>query len=134
MFDYCGTVYLHGNKRILYQTQLVSKCRLLLGTHLQGHGIPCMYFIICDVLDAKFSFMQTDFFPVLFCIARTAGWLAHWREQVNDPIPIFRPKQVSEETVRQYVPLANRGAAQPGETTKKELLDKQSARKNLGRK
>ena len=23
----------------------------------------------------------TDFFPVLFCMARTAGWLAHWYEQ-----------------------------------------------------
>ncbi|KAH9265796.1 hypothetical protein BASA83_010928 [Batrachochytrium salamandrivorans] len=36
----------------------------------------------------------TDFFPVLFCIARTAGWLAHWREQLQDNIPIFRPQQI----------------------------------------
>ncbi|KAL5034734.1 citrate (Si)-synthase [Batrachochytrium dendrobatidis JEL423] len=36
----------------------------------------------------------TDFFPVLFCIARTAGWLAHWREQLHDRVPIFRPQQV----------------------------------------
>jgi citrate synthase len=73
----------------------------------------------------------TDFFPVLFCIARTAGWLAHWREQVNDPIPIFRPKQVSEETRREYVPIHERGG-EPGTETTKGLLDKQSARKNLG--
>ncbi|KAI8839255.1 citrate synthase-like protein [Chytridium lagenaria] len=35
----------------------------------------------------------TDFFPVLFAIARTAGWLAHWREQLHERIPIFRPAQ-----------------------------------------
>jgi citrate synthase len=36
----------------------------------------------------------TDFFPVLFCIARTTGWLAHWREQLLEKSPIVRPLQV----------------------------------------
>ncbi|KAJ3199448.1 hypothetical protein HK099_003171, partial [Clydaea vesicula] len=51
----------------------------------------------------------TDFFPVLFAIARTSGWLAHWLEQLKNPIPIFRPGQVYEGfSPRQYIPLENR--------------------------
>ena len=37
----------------------------------------------------------TDMFPVLFCIPRAAGWLAHWIELLDDPdTKIFRPRQV----------------------------------------
>ena len=51
----------------------------------------------------------TDMFPVLFCIARTVGWLAHWREQLHDKIPIFRPQQVYQGSEhRPYVPIYQR--------------------------
>jgi len=37
----------------------------------------------------------TDMFPVLFCIPRAAGWLAHWVELLDDPAThIYRPRQV----------------------------------------
>lgn len=37
----------------------------------------------------------TDFFPVLFVIPRLVGWLAHWREAMQEPAPkIWRPRQV----------------------------------------
>lgn len=37
----------------------------------------------------------TDMFPVLFCIPRAAGWLAHWIELLDDPAThIYRPRQV----------------------------------------
>ena len=37
----------------------------------------------------------TDFFTVLFAIPRTAGWLAHWAEFLDDPENnILRPRQV----------------------------------------
>ncbi|GAB5371777.1 hypothetical protein AAMO2058_001609000 [Amorphochlora amoebiformis] len=37
----------------------------------------------------------TDFFPVLFTIPRTAGWLAHWNEFLDDPENVIvRPRQV----------------------------------------
>jgi citrate synthase len=33
-------------------------------------------------------------FPVLFCIPRMAGWLAHWIEALDDPeLKIVRPRQ-----------------------------------------
>ena len=36
-----------------------------------------------------------DFFPVLFAIGRTSGWLAQWQEMLDDPAAaIARPRQV----------------------------------------
>ena len=36
-----------------------------------------------------------DFFPVLFAIPRTAGWLSHWQEHLLDPEQkIARPRQI----------------------------------------
>jgi len=38
----------------------------------------------------------TEFFPVLFATPRMAGWLAHWKESLDDPdTKIMRPQQVS---------------------------------------
>jgi citrate synthase len=49
------------------------------------------------------------FFPVLFCIARTAGWLAHWKEQLEDKTPIFNPQQVYVgDEKRSFVPMHQR--------------------------
>lgn len=37
----------------------------------------------------------TEFFTVLFAIPRMAGYLAHWRESLDDPdTKIMRPAQV----------------------------------------
>jgi citrate synthase len=49
-------------------------------------------------------------FPVLFAIARTAGWLAHWAELVRDPEQkIARPRQIYVgETSRSYLPIEDR--------------------------
>jgi citrate synthase len=39
----------------------------------------------------------TEFFPVLFAIPRMAGWLAHWKEPLDDPdTKIMRSQQVSD--------------------------------------
>jgi citrate synthase len=52
--------------------------------------------------------IPTDQFTSIFAIARSAGWLAHWREQLRDN-RIFRPTQVySGESVREYVPIDRR--------------------------
>jgi len=52
--------------------------------------------------------IPTDQFTSIFAIARTAGWLAHWREQLGDN-RIFRPTQVyAGEGVREFVPIDKR--------------------------
>ncbi len=49
-----------------------------------------------------------DQFTALFAMARSAGWLAHWREQLADN-RIFRPTQVyTGRERRSYVPIEQR--------------------------
>jgi citrate synthase len=49
-----------------------------------------------------------DQFTSIFAIARTAGWLAHWREQVSQN-RIFRPTQIyAGKEPRDYLPIDNR--------------------------
>ncbi len=49
-----------------------------------------------------------DQFTTIFAVSRSAGWLAHWREQLSDN-RIFRPTQVySGHPPRDYVPLTKR--------------------------
>src|SRR5271154_1032061 len=49
-------------------------------------------------------------FTVLFAIARTAGWVAHWQEMVSDPkMRIARPRQLyTGPTKRDYQPIEKR--------------------------
>ncbi|GAA4411498.1 citrate synthase [Actinokineospora soli] len=52
----------------------------------------------------------TKFFTVLFALGRLPGWIAHWREMMNDPATkIGRPRQVyTGHTVRDYKSLSER--------------------------
>ena len=52
----------------------------------------------------------TEMFPVLFALGRLPGWIAQWREMINDPATkIGRPRQVyTGHTARNYIPMANR--------------------------
>jgi citrate synthase len=52
----------------------------------------------------------TKFFTVLFALGRLPGWIAHWREMMNDPATkIGRPRQVyTGHTERDYVTLDQR--------------------------
>jgi citrate synthase len=49
-------------------------------------------------------------FTVMFAIARTAGWVAHWQEMVSDPhMRIGRPRQLyTGPTKRDYKPVEKR--------------------------
>ncbi|MDH5426308.1 MAG: citrate synthase [Gammaproteobacteria bacterium] len=49
-----------------------------------------------------------DQFTPLFAVSRSAGWLAHWKEQLTDN-RIFRPTQIyTGEDIRLYGPIENR--------------------------
>ncbi len=46
-----------------------------------------------------------EMFPVLFAIPRTAGWLAHWQEMLDQDSKIARPRQLYiGDDARDYVP------------------------------
>jgi citrate synthase len=52
--------------------------------------------------------IPTDQFTSIFAIARTAGWLAHWREQVSEN-RIFRPTQIyNGHDTRHYMSISQR--------------------------
>ena len=48
----------------------------------------------------------TDFFTVLFAMGRLPGWIAQYRELIEDPTSkIYRPRQIyTGETLREFVP------------------------------
>ena len=52
----------------------------------------------------------TSMFTVLFALARTAGWIAQWKEMVEDPVQkIGRPRQLyTGPDLRNYIPLHDR--------------------------
>jgi citrate synthase len=54
----------------------------------------------------------TKMFTMLFAVARTAGWIAQWKEMIEDPEQrIGRPRQIYVgETQRKYVPVSQRAA------------------------
>jgi len=50
-----------------------------------------------------------EMFPVLFAIPRTAGWLAHWKEMLDQDSKISRPRQLYiGKDPRDYVEMADR--------------------------
>ena len=53
----------------------------------------------------------TNMFTVLFALGRLPGWIAHWKEMMEDnTTKIGRPRQVyTGETLRPYIPIERRG-------------------------
>jgi citrate synthase len=53
----------------------------------------------------------TSMFTVLFALARTVGWIAQWKEMIEDPDRrIGRPRQLYTGSARRdYIPLSRRG-------------------------
>jgi citrate synthase len=50
-----------------------------------------------------------EMFPVLFAIPRTAGWLAHWQEMLDQDSKIARPRQLYiGAPPREYVGMSDR--------------------------
>jgi citrate synthase len=53
----------------------------------------------------------TSMFTVLFAVARTVGWIAQWKEMIEDPSQkIGRPRQLYVGAgERDYLTIAQRG-------------------------
>jgi citrate synthase len=53
----------------------------------------------------------TSMFTAIFALARTVGWIAQWKEMIEDPAQkIGRPRQLyTGASKRPYVPIAQRG-------------------------
>lgn len=49
-------------------------------------------------------------FPVVFALGRLAGWIAHWKEMIDDPnTRIARPRQIyTGSNERSYIPMGER--------------------------
>ena len=54
--------------------------------------------------------IPTNMFTVMFALGRLPGWIAHWKEMVDDKdTKIGRPRQIyTGQHVRKYVPLEQR--------------------------
>ncbi len=53
--------------------------------------------------------IPVSMYTVMFAIARTVGWVAHWLEQSKNPTKIGRPRQVySGPLARDYLPMEKR--------------------------
>ena len=54
--------------------------------------------------------IPTDMFTVMFALGRLPGWIAQWKEMIEDPSQrIGRPRQLyTGETSRDYIPVDNR--------------------------
>lgn len=53
--------------------------------------------------------IPTNMFTVIFALARTIGWIAHWNEMMSSPYRLSRPRQLyTGSKERAYVPLKDR--------------------------
>lgn len=53
--------------------------------------------------------IPTSMFTVIFALARTVGWIAHWHEMISGPYKIGRPRQLyTGSPARDFVPVDKR--------------------------
>jgi citrate synthase len=60
--------------------------------------------------------IPTNMFTVMFALGRLPGWIAHWKEMIEEPgMRIARPRQIYVGApLREYVSMAQRDAAKAG--------------------
>ncbi len=53
--------------------------------------------------------IPAEMFTVMFALGRMPGWIAHWKEMLEQKQPISRPRQIyTGKTRRDYIPLDQR--------------------------
>ncbi len=98
--------FAHCGKSLLYE--LAEEVERV-GLELLGHKkvYPNVDFYSGIVYDQ--IGISSDTFTPIFAMARVAGWLAHWLEQLKEN-KLYRPDQIYEgEHGRRYLPLDQRG-------------------------
>jgi citrate synthase len=54
--------------------------------------------------------IPTNMFTVIFALARTIGWIAHWNEMISSPYRLGRPRQLyTGPTERKFISIEKRG-------------------------
>lgn len=54
--------------------------------------------------------IPTNMFTVIFALARTIGWIAHWNEMISSPYRLSRPRQLyTGSKERNFTPIDSRG-------------------------
>ena len=98
-------LFTHRGKSPLYALAEETE-RVALELLSQKHVYPNVDFYSGIVYDAMG--IPTDTFTSIFAMARAAGWLAHWLEQMKEN-KLYRPDQIYEgEHNRSYLPLDQR--------------------------
>jgi len=94
----------HGRSKLL---ELAQKVERVGEEVLQAKSIHANVDFYSGVLYKEMG-LDPDFFTTVFAMARVAGWLAHWIEQVQDN-HLFRPTQIYEGAHgRSYLPVNKR--------------------------
>ncbi|MEB3232883.1 MAG: citrate synthase [Leptolyngbyaceae bacterium] len=89
---------------------IALKLEAVMADRLGGKGIYPNVDFYSGLVYRKLG-IPSDLFTPVFAIARVAGWLAHWKEQLNEN-RIFRPTQIyTGDHERIYVPLEKRATA-----------------------
>jgi len=98
----------HGNDPILKVAMELERIALSDDYFIQKKLYPNIDFY--SGITLKALGFPTDMFTVLFAIARTVGWIAQWKEMIEDPLQrIGRPRQLyTGATERTYVPMEAR--------------------------
>ncbi len=98
LFDECGSSPLYD-----VAVELERAAEELLGDKRVYPNVDFYSGIVYDKLG-----IDVELFTPIFAIARVAGWLAHWVEQLREN-KLFRPSQIYEgEHNRPYVPMDKR--------------------------
>jgi citrate synthase len=98
LFRTCGTSQLYD---------IALEVERAAGNCLNGKGIYPNVDFYSGIIYHKMG-IDTDLFTPIFAMARVAGWLAHWLEQLREN-KLFRPDQIyAGDHNRPYVPLDQR--------------------------
>jgi citrate synthase len=91
IMDYVNTTGFVLSKRFEIALEVEKVCEELLA----HKGVYPNVDFYSGILYAEIFKIHRQFFTPIFAIARSAGWVAHWSEQVADN-RIFRPTQIYE--------------------------------------